>query len=340
VLYIRSFRTSKHTRAIRDAYTVFLCHFPPHRRTTLSKKTFIPLLLLTLLILSGCAASSIGTAESKGAKALNAEEIFDLVNDNTLHMVASDFDAHVYCRQDGTLAAQALLNSVTDDGGWDIKNDDKLCLKFTAWYYGDVTCSSVYQEAETNQYLLFTNNGALAFTVTVSTGNSQNIKIKSLKEKDETFLRSSIKEDQGGSYAHPAAATAALPDPITSSGPGASSEEIRHTIKSMAKDCPGCNFKEADLRKADLIAANLQEANLRRADLSRANLRRANLEGADLSGATLLSTNLPGANLKDADLTGADLTGSNLIHADFTGATLDNIILENTLQEGVKGLKR
>ena len=70
----------------------------------------------------------------------------------------------------------------------------------------------------------------------------------------------------------------------------------------------------------------------------RAGLCKTNLEGADLSGATLLSANLPGANLRDADLTGADFTGSNLIQADLTGATVDKTILDNTLQEGVKGL--
>lgn len=312
----------------------------------MNKKTFIPLLLLTLLILSGCAASSISTAVNKGAKALNAEEIFTLVNNNTLHMVASDFDAHVFCNQDGTLAAQALLNSVTDNGVWDIKSDDTLCIKFNVWYFGDAICSSVYQEAETNGYLLFTSNGSLAFTVTAASGNAQNLKIKPQKGMDQSFLRSKLEQTQGKSHSQPVAVTAAAApvashtDPVSSSGPGASTEEISYTVKSMAKDCPGCNLKEADLRKADLVAANLKGANLRGADLSRANLRRANLEGADLSGATLLSANMPGANLKDADLSGADFTGANLIHADFTGATLDDTILENTLQEGVKGLKQ
>lgn len=309
------------------------------------KKIFIPLLILGLLILSGCAASSLSTAEKSGATPLNAEEIFSLVNNNTLHMVASDFDAYVFCNQDGTLSAKSIINSVTDEGGWDIKSDNKLCIKFTVWYFGDLTCFSVYQEAGTNRYLLFTNNGALAFTVTVSAGNSQGIKIKTKKEKEQTFLRSSLTKTQGTTSNPPPAPVAAptpspAPDPVATSGPGASSEEINHTVKSMAKDCPGCNFQGADLRKADLVGANLKGADLRGADLSRANLRRANLENADLSGATILSANMPGANLRNADLSGADLTGSNLIHADFTDATMDNTILENTLREGTKGLKQ
>lgn len=310
----------------------------------MNRKTVIPLIFIALLILSGCAASSLSTAEKKGARPLNAEEIFTLVSDNTLHMVASDFDAQVFCSQDGSLSAKSIVSSVLDNGSWDIKSDDKLCIKFTVWYYGDVNCYSVYQDGETNRYLLFTSNGALAFTVTVATGNSQHLKIKAQKEKDTTFLRSSLKQNQGSKPYRTAPVTSSepvsLPDPVTVSGPGASREEIRHTVKSMAKDCPDCNLEEADLRKADLVAANLKGANLRGADLSRANLRRANLEGADLSGATLLSANMPGANLKGANLTGADFTGSNLIHADFTDAATDNIILENTLTEGVKGLKQ
>jgi len=314
----------------------------------LNKKTFIPLIILALLVLSGCAASSLSTAENKGATPLNAEEIFNLVSNNTLHMVASDFDAFVFCAQDGTLSARSMINNVKDNGGWDINSDNKLCLKFSVWYYGDMNCFSVYQEAGKDRYLLFTNNGALAFTIAVSEGNSQGIKIITKKGKEKTFLRSNLERDQGTNRSHPAPVAAPAsaptpapaPDPVATSGPGASSEEISQTVKSMAKDCPGCNLREADLRKADLVGANLKGADLSGADLSRANLRRANLEGADLSGATLLSANMPGANLKDADLRGADFTGANLIHADFTDAKMDNTVLENTLREGTKGLKQ
>lgn len=303
----------------------------------------IPLIALAFLILSGCAASTLSTAEKKGATPLSAEEIFDLVSNNTLHMVASDFDAYIFSSQDGTVSARSLVNSNKDNGKWDINSDNQLCIKFRVWYYGDVNCFSVYQEPASNRYLLFTSNGALAHTMTVSPGNSQNIQVRKTKETEETFLRSNLEREQrsGQSRPAPTAVPEAVspPPPASTRGPGASSAELRHTVKSMAKECPGCNLEEADLRKADLVAANLKGANLRGADLSRANLRRANLEGSNLSGATFLSTNLPGANLKNSDLTGADFTGSNLIQADFTGAIIDNIILDNTLLEGVKGLK-
>ena len=313
-------------------------HLP--RRKTLNRRTPKILIFLALLILSGCATSSVNKAVKKGATAMDAKEIFNLVNDNTLHLVASDFDAHVFYSPDGTLAASSAISNNLDNGSWDIKNDDKLCIKFRVWYFSDVNCYSVYEEPASNKYLLFTTNGSLAYTATGKIGNSKNLKVKTKKATEATFVRSNLERDQGTSRPHsaPVAASAAQADPLIASGPGASSKEISHTVKSIAKDCPGCNLKEADLRRANLIGANLKGADLRGADLSRANLRRANLEGADLSGATLLSTNLPGANLRDADLTGADFTGSNLIKADLTGATVDKTILDNTLQEGVKGL--
>jgi hypothetical protein len=295
-----------------------------------------------MFLFAGCAASTLNNATKKGATALTNEEIYSLVNNNTLRMISSEFDAYIFFNQDGSLSATSNFSSSSnlDDGSWDIKSDQRLCIKYDVWYYGDVNCNTVYLEGGGSKYLFFTDNGSLAYSATVATGNSQQLLIKTRKDKKTVFVRSSISQGQSTVSSRPAAPSAPAPSPVVSAtGPGASHEEIAHTVRSMAKNCPGCNFEDADLRQADLIGANLKDANLRGADLSRANLRRANLEGADLRGATLLSTNLPGANLKEADLTGADLTGSNLIQADFTDATLDNVIMDNTLQEGVKGLK-
>ena len=294
-----------------------------------------------LLALSGCAASTIDKAVDKGATALSTQEIFSLVSNNTLHLVSSDFDAHLFFSDNGGLSAKSIVASNLDYGTWDIKSDNKICIKYSVWYYADVNCYSAYKEAGQDKYLLFTDNGSLAFSATAFPGNSQHLKIKSKKDGPAVFVRSSLSKGQssGNTSSASTAAVSAAEPAVTNNGPGASQEEITHTVKNMAKDCPGCNFEDGDLRKANLIGANLKGANLRGADLSRANLRRANLEGTDLSGATLLSTNLPGANLKNANLSGADLTGSNLIRADFTGADLNNVILDNTLQEGAKGLK-
>ncbi len=293
--------------------------------------------MLIITLLSGCAASSVDTAVKKGATPLAAEAIFTLVNGNTLHLVSSGVDAHAFHSSDGTVTVSSATTANHDSGTWDIKSDDKFCIKFDVWFHGDVNCYSVYKEEGRDSYLLFTDNGALAYTAVASTGNSQHIKVNTKKGKGATFVRGNMGQEQ--ETAPPHSAPAQPKPPVKTAGPGASSKEIGYTVKNMAKDCPGCNLKGADLRKASLIGANLKGADLSGADLSRANLRRANLEGADLTGATLLSCNLPGANLKDADLSGADLTGSNLIQADLTDATLTNTILENTLQEGVKGLK-
>jgi Pentapeptide repeats (8 copies) len=291
---------------------------------------------LTALALSGCGTSTINSALKKGAVPLSVDEIFSLANNNTLRLVSSDFDAHVFLAENGKLTANSLKNS-DDSGIWDIKNNANLCLKFDLWYYGDVNCYSVYRETERNSYLLYTTNGAFAYTATMASGNSENLRIAPPRNKDE-FIRESLSKGQSNVSRNVQETPVVAAPVITNSGPAASSEEINQTVKSMAQDCPDCNLEDADLRKAYLVGANLKGANLRGADLSRANLRRANLEGADLSGATLLSANLPGANLKDANLKGADLTGSNLIQADFTGAELANSILKDTLQEESKGL--
>jgi uncharacterized protein YjbI with pentapeptide repeats len=301
------------------------------------------LYLLILLLLSSCAASTVNNAKKDGATNLSAQEIFDLSTENTLRLISSDFDAHIYFSPDGSLSASSVFNHNLDYGSWDIESDGNLCIKFSVWYYGDLNCYSIYKDAKKDQYLFFTTNGALAYTADVSTGNSQGMKIKTKKDKKAVYVRDTM--TKGQEVRRPATAVKRRsPDPVpiqtvTTPRSSSSREEIKHTVKSMAKNCPGCNFEDADLRQANLIGANLQGANLQGADLSRANLRRANLEGADLSGATLLSTNLPGANLKDADLSGTDFTGSNLIQADFTGADMNGSILENTLQEGTKGLK-
>lgn len=300
--------------------------------------------IVFLLLLSGCAASTLNKAEQQGATTLNPQEIFDLSTGNTLRLISSDFDSHIYFSEDGSLSASSVFNNNTDYGTWDITDNANLCLKFTVWYFGDTQCFSILKDTEKNQYLFFTGNGALAYSAEASSGNPKHIAIKTKKDRKERYIRQDMskgKQSQASETIITKSEPVNIQAPIATSTTSSSShEEVQHTVKAMAQNCPGCNFEKADLRQANLIGANLKGANLKGADLSRANLRRANLEGADLSGATLLSTNLPGANLKGADVTGADFTGSNLIHADFTNADIEGAILKNTLQEGIKGLKK
>ena len=308
---------------------------------------------------------------AKGVTPLTAKQIFDLVSGNTLHMEAPDFNSHMYFQPDGTIVAHAesMTSDDTDKGGWDINDGNQLCLKFKVWYFGDMRCYSVFPDGTTNRYALFLDNGALAYNAKFLSGDPARLYKAPESAKKETFLREAMTTGQTAptpvaavphKSAEPAAKTAYLreslaagqsaasPQETETSAAGAqkdeaalgvSEAEIEHTVKSMAKNCPGCNLEKSDLRQADLVAANLKGANLQKADLSRANLRRANLEGANLSGAMLLSANLPGANLKGANLTDADFTGANLTKANFTGAKTGNMILTNAHLEGVQGLK-
>jgi hypothetical protein len=298
-------------------------------------------LTIAALFMAGCSANTVTTAVKEGATALNAEEIYQLVTNNTMQLVASNFDAHIYYAKNGSFAAKALNNS-DDIGKWDIKSDSSLCLKFRVWYYGDLNCYSVYQNTENSNYLLFSSNGALAYTANIKTGDTKQLAVKSRPETKATYLRSSLGKGQNNASVRSVTEDSSIEKatPFFMEEPENTTERENDEpgVKDMAKECPGCNLAGADLRQANLVRANLKDANLKGARLNGANLRRANLEGANLTGAKLLSANLPGANLKNADLSGADLTGSNLIHADLRGANLTNTILLNTLQEDTKGL--
>jgi hypothetical protein len=309
---------------------------------------------------------------AKGGAPLAAKQIFDLVSGNTLQMESIDLNAQMYFQPDGTIAARAEFMTAddTDKGDWDINGENQLCLKFKAWYYGEMRCYSVYQDAGENGYALFRDNGALAYNAKAFSGDSARLFKPSKSTQKGTYLRESLTTGQPSSAPVPTPAPQQSAEPSKTATylreslaseqnvsspqePGlsaspeqseevksvAADEEVEHTVKSMARNCPGCNLEKSDLRQADLVGANLKKADLQGADLSRANLRRANLEGANLRGAILLSANLPGANLKGADLTDADLTGANLIKADLTGAKTENMTLTNAHLEGVKGLK-
>ncbi|MEG4493654.1 pentapeptide repeat-containing protein [Microcoleus sp. D3_18_C4] len=79
----------------------------------------------------------------------------------------------------------------------------------------------------------------------------------------------------------------------------------------QTKQCPECNFSNANLKGLDLRGFNLQGANL---------------EGANLSGAQLANANLKNANLNRANLTGADLGCSGItfnLDANDRGANMD-----------------
>ena len=88
------------------------------------------------------------------------------------------------------------------------------------------------------------------------------------------------------------------------------------------------NFRQADLRGADLGHANLSGAKFYEANLREAVLIGANLSGADLSFAKLHNADLWEANLSGAVLGRANLRNTYLEGVDFDGAMLDGANFE------------
>lgn len=143
-----------------------------------------------------------------------------------------------------------------------------------------------------------------------------------------------------GGISHPEQRLAALVEPE----PTEEDRMIEH-----ARNCPGCDFrgvnlKRADLRNANLSGANLSGANLHgailsganlaganlsKANVNRADLKRANLRGAVLQRAMLYESRLDGADLTGADLTAALAGNAQLIRATLNGATMLSVDLRN-----------
>ena len=296
-------------------------------------------LLLTIALLSGCASSTQNRMLQEGKSQLNADQIYQAVSGNTLYLEAIDFSSWVHFIDDGRMSAKSRQGS-RDTGKWDINSDKQLCMKFKVWYYSDERCFSMVEEGS-GSYVLFATNGARAYSATAGKGDTEKLATAARKQ-DKTYLReqmaagrSTADDSQPTQPTRPVPATETRAIPAPPPPP----EEIRHTLATMAKNCPNCNLAGADLKGVDLITANLAGANLAGADLSGANLRRANLAGANLAGAILVNTNLPGANLANCNMSEADLSGANLIKANLTGAMTEGVILQGTHLEGVIGLE-
>lgn len=297
-------------------------------------------LLVTIALLSGCATGNQKRMVQEGRTQLTAEQIFQTVSGNTLHLEAIDFNARVHFLDSGRMSGRTSQNS-RDTGAWDVNGDKQLCLKFATWYYGDQRCFTMV-ETGTNAYTLFTPNGARAYNATATTGDPERLATAGRK-KDKAYLRAKMAAGQPAADDRPGAsatapAPAQTPRVIPSTPP--SPEEVRHTLAYMAKNCPNCNLAGADLKGVDLATANLAGANLAGTDLSRASLIRANLAGANLAGAVLVGTNLQGANLANCNLSDADLSGASLIKANLTGAMTEGVRLEGARLDGVVGLGR
>jgi hypothetical protein len=262
-----------------------------------------------------------------GKNPLSGQQLQELINNQSLHLEAIDFDAQVNYLPNGRLTAKNR-QGVKDSGKWSISSDGRLCMQFDLWYYGDLKCYLVVKDRD--KYVFFTTNGARYYTGMMA------------KENDLEVAKTSQYEYNNPDGPNHAATTVRSNSSSSNSVTKAflSEAEKKQALISLARNCPDCNFAGVDLRNAQLITANLAGADLSGADLREANLRRANLSGANLSGANLARTNLAGADLSNCDLSDADLSGSNLIRATVTGAKLDGAVLFGAQLESIEGLNK
>ena len=289
-----------------------------------------------LLLLAGCGPITSKQAAKQDSTLLKAEQIFEIVADNSLVMSAYDFSGTVYFERSGLLAA-VDNEKQRDVGKWDLTDKNQLCLKFRLWYYGDIKCYTVYDNQQADRLTFFTTNGAAYYTAKQVKGDPESLAGKLEKASPPRSVRRQIASQQGDSTATP---TEDEPPPsrgvVINPSPAGDSNL---TAKRLAGDCPGCNMAGIDLKEASLIKADLEGANLSGADLRYANLRRANLSGANLQNAQLNHANLPGANLTNADLRGADLSGANLLLANLTDAEVRGAVFTNANLEKTIGLE-
>lgn len=264
--------------------------------------------------LCACAPVNMKQMIADGNAPLTKTQLQEVLADRTLHLEAIDLDAKVHYLENGRLTAISLQGE-KDEGKWSISGGDQLCMKFNHWYYGDVKCYKLFSEKDT--FVFFTANGARSYTGTNLPGTET-----AATSQSSSAVRDTEVLDQNTSLEAPV-----------------SQEDQKHTLISLARDCPDCDLPGVNLAGAQLVAANLAGANLSGADLRSANLRRANLAGANLTGAKMTGTNLAGATLTNANLTNADLTGSNLIRADVTGAKLNGANLSGAHLESIQGYK-
>ncbi len=306
----------------------------------------IPVLFCFILVMAGCAPTNVDKIErTTGASFMAPADVLKLVDGNTLFFQSFEEDSYIFFDHSGRLFAKDIYNN-KDKGKWDVSEEGELCLRMTSWWYGDLRCFQVVA-GDTGIHLANTS-GVLQYSVKQFAGDPKNL-FQVGKGRKKSYRRSIRNAEQPRQPDREKAKTLS-PAPeeerpaVVEDSPGystpANAKDLHSTVKWMARDCPGCNLADTNLKKADLVQANLAGANLRGATLKMANLRRANLEGANLEGANLSYANLPGANLKNAHLAGANLKGANLIRADLTGADLKGAVLTDALLEGVRGLKR
>lgn len=264
--------------------------------------------MVVVQVLAGCSVSRQQTAIDAGGKKMTAAELRALLPASVIALEEAGVSGRITLRPNGTMTAENS-DGERDTGRWQVDDDNRLCLKFRTWSYGDTRCHSLVADGDI--YRQFNARG-------LPVGS---FRVVSSGAADVGQRRRTGHEMSSGSPADGAAAAAG------SRRGTIAKKDVDMIMRAMAKNCPSCNLAEAHLAGAMLIGANLEGADLRRADLRNAVLRRARLRNAYL----------PGADLSGADLAGADLTGADLAGADLTGANLYKTSLEGAVLHGVRG---
>ena len=312
------------------------------------KYFFLLCSLVWLVLISGCGPTNVNKLEQKvAARPMQPDSVLKLVDGNTLFLHSFDEDTYLFFDHSGRIFGRDIYNN-KDHGRWDVSEDAELCMRMNNWWYGDLLCYQVLQSG--SRYYLATGNGVLKYSGVQFAGDTKHLYF-TVKKKKKSYRHSVRSQNRSirkrGSVVHETAQKQEDDDQFSKSiteevvyPTNTGEKNIRSTVKWMARDCPGCNLAQTNLKKADLVGAQLAGANLSGALLRMANLRRADLEGANLAGADLSYANLPGANLRGANLTGANLKGANLIKADLTGAKTKGADFSEALLESVRGLTK
>jgi len=291
---------------------------------------FFLLSALLLFLVAGCGIMKEKTSAPEKAPAgegtrVTAAELIDLLSDNTISIYEYDETAIIEMYANGKMYA-VKSKTEKNDGKWSTEND-KLCLQFKRWGFGEEICYTVFRKGE--EYNLYNSTGLKTsyFTITQGVKRGQADKNKAAAQKQPAKRAATTAPDVVVEEpVAPPTSNPRIQETNQSSTPQAASRDLGMIYRGMSQNCPGCNLQGANLAEASLLRANLAGANLTNANMVKANLKWANLKGANLSSADLSGANLAGADLSGANLERADLTGANLEQANLKGATINNAI--------------
>ena len=290
---------------------------------------FSLVLAIFLFLVAGCGTKEATVAPAGEGTRITGAKLIDLLSGNTISIHEYGDTAIIEMYDNGKMYA-VKSKTEKNDGKWSTEND-KLCLKFKRWGFGDEICYDVFRKGE--QYNLYTESGIKSsyFTITQGVKRGQTGKSAAGSERQPnkratatataTASPDVMVEEQAAPVSTPS-----IQETYQTSTPQAASRDLGMIYRGMSQNCPGCNLQGANLAEASLMRANLAGANLTNANLVKANLKWANMKGANLTSADLSGANLAGADLAGANLERADLTGANLEQTNLRGATINGAI--------------